>query len=144
MPRFLLPIILLAFSFPASAQQDADAKAVLTAESEWVAAHDAMDSAAIDAVLADGFAISYPNGHSATKAEILAGLASDDFGPIVIAAQRREGHTVEVSGDEATVTGVQVVDWRGEEVRSSYTDTYRRVGGQWKLASSQLAAEPGR
>jgi ketosteroid isomerase-like protein len=49
---------------------------------------------------------------------------------------------VRVHGATATVTGNTVVEWKdGRHTATRYTDTYAKVGGEWKAVSAQLTAD---
>jgi len=49
---------------------------------------------------------------------------------------------VRVYGATAIVTGNTVVEWKnGKHTATRYTDTYAKVGGEWKAVSAQLTPD---
>lgn len=144
----VLAVLLLVPVF-ASASQDAVAK-VLETERAWLDAYETLDAEAIERIVADDFAITYQDGNSQTKGEIVDWI-------VKAKAAGRKGSTITTEGTKAHVFGDRTVVLRGvvtservnkegkrTSVRSLYTDTWVLLDGRWQVAASHLTLVPER
>lgn len=133
---FMLSSVVTAQPKPAAS---ADETALRAIEEKWDAANLKGDVAALDAIFADGFISTSPEGKVRTKAEILAQLKSGD---IKYQSARADDLKVFVHGDTAIVNG----RWTGKFVEKGktvdsterFTDTFvRQKDGQWRCVATQ-------
>jgi ketosteroid isomerase-like protein len=139
--------LLLLYPVVARASQDAVA-IVLETERAWLDAYETYDVEVMQRVVADGFAITYQDGNSQTKTDIVAWLEKAK-------ASGRKGSTITTEGTKAHVFGNHTIVLRGvvitertdkegkrTVVRSQYTDTWVLLDGRWQVASSHLTVLP--
>jgi uncharacterized protein (TIGR02246 family) len=115
-------------------------------ERQWLDAYEQNDAEAMDRIVADDFAITFPNGAIQTKPQVMS----------MIKAPRRAGqprmkfYTEEVRsrsyGDTVILMGRVVTEYDrdGKTVKdqSRYTDTYVRRNGRWQVVASHLSNVP--
>ncbi|HEX9960068.1 MAG TPA: nuclear transport factor 2 family protein [Pyrinomonadaceae bacterium] len=114
-------------------------------ERAWLDAYEQYDAKAMDAIVADDFTITFPNGSIQTKPQILN----------MIKAPRRDGssskiYTEEVQarvyGETVILIGRVITEWQqnGQTMKEQnrYTDTYVRRGGRWQVVASHLSNVP--
>jgi ketosteroid isomerase-like protein len=114
---------------------DADDTKVLALEREIMAAIRGKDVATLAPLLADDFLYRTHFGAEADKAAFLESIASF---PIEILSLRGEELKVNVYGDTAVLTGVQIAEARPpegetEESAVAFTDVFLRRNGQWLM-----------
>jgi ketosteroid isomerase-like protein len=115
-------------------------------ERAWLDAYEQFDAKAMDAIVADDFAITFPNGGMQTKPQLIDDIRK----PRAAGAPALKFHTEGVSsrayGDTVVLRGIVVTEYRreGRAVReeSRYTDTYVRRGGRWQVVASHLSNAP--
>ena len=146
---FILALFLAASAIELPAQE-AQKKASTPAEEEvrklereWLDAYEQHNVEAMDRIVAEDFAITFPEGKIQTKPQIMA----------MIKRPRREGapptrfHTEDVQsrtyGDTVVLMGkvVEETQKEGKTVReeSRYTDTYVKREGRWQVVASHLS-----
>jgi ketosteroid isomerase-like protein len=114
---------------------DADDTKVLAIEREIMAAIRGKDVATLAPLLADDFLYRTHFGAEADKAAFLESIASF---PIEILSLRGEELKVNVYGDTAVLTGIQIAEARPpegetEESAVAFTDVFLRRNGQWLM-----------
>src|SRR5262252_10182702 len=97
--------VLLAFSLPAFASPDEDAKAVAALDTQYQAAVERNDAAAMDRILADDFTLVIGNGEAYRKADLLKS-ARDKNQAYEKQVEVEGTQKVRVSGDTAVVTAL--------------------------------------
>jgi len=146
---FLLTVALLIHIAPNGAAQISDTKAAEEAvrklERAWLDAYEQRDVKAMEAIVADDFIITFPEGGKQTKAQIVEMIkkpprsgSSSKF--------RTEGTEARIFGDTVVLTG-RVISESQREGKSRteqmlYTDTYVRRNGVWQVVASHLGAVP--
>ena len=146
--KTLVAVALVALFTGTSAVASADpAAAVRAAERAWLDAYEQGDLAAMDRIVADGFVITYQDGNTQTKADILAMLRQAVAAGYKGSAIVTEGTTAHRFGEDTVVLrGIVVTEMlvKGEArtMRSQYTDTWVRLDGQWRVAASHLSTAP--
>jgi uncharacterized protein (TIGR02246 family) len=139
----LIVLTLIAGCGQVLAQDDAD-KAVQKLERAWLDAYEQHDEKAMDAIVADDFTITFPNGSIQTKAQIMAAIR----GPRSSTGPSMKFHTEDVQarayGDTVILIGRVVTEYQRagqptskEEQR--YTDTYVKRNGRWQVVASHLS-----
>jgi len=108
-------------------------------ERKWLDAYETRDAAAMDAILADDFTITYPDGALMAKGDVLAQLQQRAGRP----NSRFSTENVEarVSADRMVLTGILVMQSPRGARRNRYTDTWVRRAGTWQVVASKLAAD---
>ena len=141
----LLFLFLLAIVIPATASaQSNNAREVQDLERAWLNAYEQRDEKAMNAIVADDFLITFPNGSSQTKSQVVSSLNA----PGGNSGTSMKFHTVDVKarvyGDTVILTGRVVAEWQrdgkplGKE-QSRYTDTYVKRQGRWQVVASHLS-----
>lgn len=138
-------LAVLPFSM-ATAASERDAE-VLKAERAWLDAYETGDPDAMDRTLAPGFVITYQNGGSQSREEVMqmiraAATRGHKGGPITT-----EGTRVHLFGDHTAVlrgivTTQMIVNGESRTTRSLYTDTWVFLDGRWQVAASHLSTAP--
>lgn len=111
------------------------AKAILQIEGEIMAAIKAKDAASLGPMLADEFIYRTHFGAESDKDEFLESIAAF---PIEILSLRGDELKVNVYGEMAVLTGVQVAEARPpegetEESAVAFTDVFVRRAGRWLM-----------
>jgi len=114
---------------------DQDHTEVLAIERDIMAAIRGKDVATLAPLLADDFIYRTHFGAEADKAAFLESVASF---PVEILSLRGEELKVNVYGDTAVLTGVQIAEARPpegetEESAVAFTDVFLRRNGQWLM-----------
>jgi ketosteroid isomerase-like protein len=151
--RFILAFALLvAAPLPSSAQAVKGGEVgkaeqeVRRLERAWLDAYEQADAKAMDAIVADDFEITFPNGEAQSKPQLMEQIRK----PRGASAPALKFHTEDVRahayGDTVVLRGLVVTEYRreGQPVRdqSRYTDTYVRRGGRWQVVASHLSNAP--
>ena len=112
-------------------------------ERAWLDAYEQHDEKAMNAIVADDFTITFPNGSMQTKPQIIASLK----GPRP-AGRSIKFHTEDVQarvyGDTVILIGRVIMQYQrdGQTVSKEeqrYTDTYVKRDGRWQVAASHLS-----
>jgi len=125
----------------------AASQAILQIERDIMAAIKNKDAATLEPLLADDFIYRTHFGAEAGKAEFLNSIASF---PVEILAIRGEELKVNVYGETAILTGVQLAEARtpegkAEESAVAFTDVFVRLEGRWLMVLAygvELPSEP--
>ena len=124
--------------------QDDAAQSVQKLERAWLDAYEQHDEKAMDAIVADDFTITFPNGSMQTKAQIMASLKT----PRPSGRPTMKFHTEEVQarayGDTVILSGRVVTEYQRDGQTTSkeeqrYTDTYVKIKGRWQVVASHLS-----
>ncbi len=110
-------------------------EAILQIERDIMAAIKGKDVAALEPMLADEFTYRTHFGAEADKAEFLKSIASF---PMKILSLRGEELRVDVYGETAVLTGVQLAEAQppegeAEESAVAFTDVFVRRDGRWLM-----------
>lgn len=123
--------------------QDGTPQEVQKLERAWLDAYERHDEKAMNAIVADDFTITFPNGSMQSKAQILASLK----GPRP-AGRSIKFHTEDVQarvyGDTVILIGRVVTEYQRDGQTASkeeqrYTDTYVKRNGRWQVVASHLS-----
>jgi ketosteroid isomerase-like protein len=128
-------LVLLACSVVTRVHAESDAATVKGLEEKWAAAASKNDDAAVAALLADSVTSIGSDGTMRNKSEMLAAMKGRKYESAV-----EDDIKVQVFGDAAVATGT----WRAKGTdngkpfseQERFTDTYIRMGGQWKCVAS--------
>ena len=116
---------------------------VRAAERRWLDAYEQRDPVAMREILADDFVITYPGGEMQSKTDVVTMIERQRAADRPSPRFRTEEVKAHVYGDTVILTGnVVTIPGSGEEEVSRYTDTWVRVGGQWRVATSHLSNAP--
>lgn len=143
--NFLFGLLVSASVVAGGNSRPAQVDAVLMTERAIAQAQVKNDVAAVDALLADGYTFTLPDGAIVPKATFLANMR-DWWRPLVVENTRQE---VRLYGPAAIVSGEARYRWQSkgkpeEEARERYTDTYVLEGGRWRRAASHSSCLAGR
>jgi ketosteroid isomerase-like protein len=139
----LILLMLIAACGQVLAQDDAG-QVVQKLERAWLDAYEQHDEKAMDAIVADDFTITFPNGSIQTKAQIMAAMKN----PRSPGGPGMKFHTEDVQprvyGNTVVLIGRVVTEYQRagqptskEEQR--YTDTYVKRNGRWQVVASHLS-----
>ena len=109
-------------------------------ERDWLDAYEKKDVAAMTAIVADDFTITFPDGGMQTKPQIIESLKRPAG-----AAMKFKTESVQsrVYGNTVILIGVVISEWTQDgkpmSDRSRYTDTYVRRNGKWQVVASHLS-----
>ena len=124
--------------------QDNASQSVQKLERAWLDAYEQHDVKAMDAIVAEDFTITFPNGGVQTKPQIIASLKS----PRPTDGRSMKFRTEEVQarayGDVVILVGIVVTEYQRDgktasESRQRYTDTYVKRNGRWQVVASHLS-----
>ena len=106
-------------------------------EAAWLRAYEQHDPTSMDAILAPGFTITYPNGQVLSREDVIAQVTEPS-------SRRAPRFTTEEVvtrrlGDVAVRTGVLVTETSRGRTRHRYTDTWLRHEGGWRVVASHLS-----
>lgn len=137
---FLIFLILIA-AFSCVTAQSASDREVKRLERAWLDAYEKHDLKAMEAIVADDFTITFPDGRIQTKPQILASLKQSRSSPPL------RFYTEEVQsriyGDTVILIGRVITEWQQKGVsmkeENRYTDTYVKRSGRWQVVASHLS-----
>ena len=142
-PITALILLTLSLTVAVAFTQESPVDAVQKLERAWLDAYEQRDTKAMDAIVADDFTITFPNGSMQTKTQILASLK----GPRP-AGRSIKFHTEDVQarayGDTVILIGRVVTQYQRDGQTASkeeqrYTDTYVKRNGRWQVVASHLS-----
>src|ERR1700674_819122 len=111
-------------------------------EREWLDAYEQRDAAAMERILADDFTITFGNGQTQTKAQVVESVKAREKSASPPSKFATEAVQARSEGDTVVLTGrlVQKSERGGEAItmQFSYTDTYTQRNGHWQVISSRL------
>lgn len=126
-------------SDPARALSESE-KAVRKLERTWLDAYEQRNVESMNAIVADDFTITFPDGSIQTKPQIIASLKSTGASAMKFTTENVQSR---VYGDTVILIGTVVSEWKQNDKpmadRSRYTDTYVRRGGRWQVVASHLS-----
>jgi ketosteroid isomerase-like protein len=118
----------------------ADQRAVAALDTEYQAAVQRNDAAAMDRLLADDFVLVTGTGRVFTKADLLKDARSQE---VIYERQEDSDQVVRVWGDTAVITGLLWAKGaeKGKpfEYKLWFSDTYIRTPAGWKYAFAQAS-----
>jgi uncharacterized protein (TIGR02246 family) len=143
----LLLLFALSLASHAVAQDAPSAEqAVRQLERSWLDAYEKFDAEAMDRIVSDDFAITFPNGKMQTKEQLMKMIRGPKppSGPpprlfTEDVQARVYGNTVILRG--RVVTEMQR-DGQTQRDESRYTDVYVQRDGRWQVVASHLSALP--
>ena len=144
--RFCLIVLMFIVACSGVLAQSGPTQEVQKLERAWLDAYEQHDTKAMDAIVADDFTITFPNGRMQTKAQIMAAIKS----PRPAGAPAMKFRTEEVQprayGDVVILIGVVITEYQREgktvSERQRYTDTYVKRNGRWQVVASHLSNAP--
>jgi ketosteroid isomerase-like protein len=121
----------------------ADADQLRQLERAWLDAYERHDADAMERILADGFAITHPDGQTQTRAQVLEAMREmREKGAASPVKFTTEDVEVRLEGDAAFLSGRLVEKSEGNgaprTTQLGYTDTYGKRDGRWQVVSSHL------
>ena len=140
--RFLMLLVLLGIPFSLQAQDAASD--VQKLERRWLDAYEQLDDKAMDLIVADDFLITFPDGSTQTKAQVMASLKPRQSPSLTTSKFHTEEVQARVYGDTVILTGVVISEWfrdgkSGGKQAMRYTDTYVKRNGKWQVVASHLS-----
>jgi uncharacterized protein (TIGR02246 family) len=151
--RHTIILLLLFAALPLSVGQSSASQAsqaeqeVRKLERAWLDAYEQHDTKAMDAIVADDFTITFPDGSMQTKPQILDSIKA----PRNPASPALKFYTEDVQsrayGDTVVILIGRVVteyvrDGKTMKEQNRYTDTYVKRGGRWQVVASHLSNVP--
>ena len=151
--RHTLILMILVAALPSSFGQLNAAQAGQASQAEqevrkleraWLDAYEQFDAKAMDAIVADDFTITFPNGSTETKQQILDSIKA----PRNPASPALKFYTEEVQsrvyGDNVVILMGRVIteyvrDGKQMKEQNRYTDTYVKRGKRWQVVASHLS-----
>jgi len=111
-------------------------------ERSWLDAYEKHDVAAMTAIVADDFVITFPDGSQQTKPQILR-MIGRPVVPEQAMKFRTEDVKTRVYGDTVILSGRVITestrDGKLVTEQQTYTDTYVRRDGKWQVVASHLS-----
>lgn len=149
--RFLLLFILSAAA-NATAHESSPGRSsaeqeVRQLERAWLDAYEKFDADAMDRIVAEDFAITFPNGNMQTKPQLMKMLRGPK--PASVSAPRifTEDVQARVYGNTVILRGRVITemqkDGQAQRQESRYTDIYVQTDGRWQVVASHLSLLPG-
>lgn len=131
----------------AAAAQSGGEQAVRKLERAWLDAYEQRDQKAMNEIVADDFLITFPDGSTQTKSQILESLKKPNGIQKTTVKFSTEDVRARVYGDTVILTGRVISElWRdGTSVskeESRYTDTYVHRNNNWQVVASHLSNSP--
>ena len=148
--RRIIIFAILAAALPLSAARPVDSRQADGAEQEvrkleraWLDAYEQNDAKAMDAIVADDFTITFPDGSMQTKPQIMEMIKR----PRNPNSPATKFYTEEVRsrayGDTVILLGRVITEYvrDGKTMKdaSRYTDTYVKRAGRWQVVASHLS-----
>ena len=148
---FILVTVALSFCFllvgDVQALQGSKAEQeVRKLERAWLDAYEQHDAKAMNAIVADDFVITFPDGSRQTKPQILDSIKAPRNPANPSLKFYTEDVQARVYGDTVILIGRVVTEYvrDGKTVKeqSRYTDTYIKRQGRWQVVTSHLSNAP--
>lgn len=146
----LLTAMMSLAGFQVNGQQEQKSKAeqeVRALERQWLDAYEQHDAAAMDRIVASDWMITYPDGGTQTKEQIMKFIKSPRKPGMPGPKFFSEDVQARVYGDTVILTGRIVTQWPGgdsNKEQSRYTDTYVKRDGTWQVVASHMSNEAPR
>jgi len=131
------------------AAQNSHEQEVRKLERAWLDAYEQRDQKAMNEIVADEFVITFPNGSTQTKPQLIESLKK----PIKITKFSVKFYTEDVEarvfGDTVILRGRVITEAIREganvsKEESLYTDTYIKRNGRWQVVVSHLSNAPAK
>ena len=146
----LLLILFVSVAFSVAQSEGSQSREAVKAEEEvrkleraWLDAYEQYDVKAMDAIVAEDFVITFPNGSMQTKAQIINSIKRPRNPANPPSRFYTEDVKARVYGETVILMGVVVAEYPrdGKTVKehSRYTDTYVRRQGRWQVVASHLS-----
>ncbi len=141
--KLLLVFLVLLMPLTAFAQSN-PAREVQDLERVWLNAYEQHDQKAMDEILGDDFLITFPDGSSQNKVQVVSSLKAQTGSSRPTTKFYTEDVKARVYGDTVVLTGRVVAEWQREgkplaKELSRYTDTYVKQNGRWQVVASHLS-----
>jgi uncharacterized protein (TIGR02246 family) len=141
-------LLLIAICFPIVGQTGA-AIEVQKLERSWLDAYEKRDTRAMDAIVADDFTITFPDGSRQTKTQIIASLQMPGREGAPVMKFHTEEVQARVYGNTVILIGRVVTEYQRDGETTSkqqqrYTDTYVKRNGRWQVVASHLSNDAPR
>jgi ketosteroid isomerase-like protein len=112
-------------------------------ERAWLDAYEHHDTKAMDAIVADDFTITFPDGSMQTKPQILDSIKAPRNPASPALKFYTEDVQARVYGETVILIGRVVTEYvrdgKAMKEQNRYTDTYVRRGGRWQVVASHLS-----
>lgn len=129
---------------PAAAQNPE--QEVRKLERAWLDAYEQSDAKAMDAIVADDFTITFPDGSIQTKPQIMSMLKAPRRADNPPPKFYTEEVQARAYGETVVLIGRVVTEWQQNNQKmkeqNRYTDTYVRRNGRWQVVASHLSSVP--
>lgn len=138
-----IAILLVGVSITSAQKTKAFSKAeqdVRKLERAWLDAYEKRDLAAMTAIVADDFTITFSDGGIQTKSQMIESLKRPGGSTSKF---RTEDVQSRAYGDVVILIGLVISEWKQNDKtmtdHSRYTDTYVRRNGRWQVVASHLS-----
>jgi uncharacterized protein (TIGR02246 family) len=140
----LLTAVMALSAFQVNGQQEQKGKAeqeVRALERQWLDAYEQHDTAAMERIVASDWSITYPDGGTQAKEQILRMIKSPRRPGMAGPKFFTEDVQARVYGDTVILTGRILTQWPGRDSKeeSRYTDTYIKRDGNWQVVASHMS-----
>jgi ketosteroid isomerase-like protein len=110
-------------------------------ERAWLDAYEKKDVAAMTAIVADDFTITFSDGSIQTKPQIIESLKRPGGTTSKFMTENVQSR---LYGDTVILIGLVISEWKENDKamtdRSRYTDTYVKRNGKWQVVASHLSS----
>lgn len=145
--KLITPLVVMMITLCASLGIAAQKQDLSTAEQDvrkleraWLDAYEKKDVAAMTAIVADDFTITFSDGSIQTKPQIIESIKRPGG---TTAKFTTENVQSRVYGDTVILIGLVISEWMQNDKpvtdRSRYTDTYVKRNGKWQVVASHLS-----
>ena len=139
----MILIVLMLIACGYASAQDNSAQAVQKLERAWLDAYEQRDEKAMNAIVAERFTITFPDGSRQTKPEIIASIKAARSSGRPAPKFHTEDVQARVYGDTVILIGRVVTEWQRDgkamKEQQRYTDTYVKRDGRWQVVASHLS-----
>lgn len=144
-----LMLVVVCLTVSAGAQEMSQGERdVRKLEREWLDAYEKHDPDTMKRIVADGFVITFPDGSTQTKDQVVQSVSKPRAGGQPAMKFHTENVSSRVYGDTVILSGIVISQWerdgKKESDRNSYTDTYVKRNNRWQVVASHLSAAPKR
>ena len=137
-PILLLTLLTCCYASAQNAEQE-----VRKLERAWLDAYEQHDVKAMDAIVADDFTITFPDGSMQTKPQIMNMIKAPRNPNNPPMKFYTEDVQARVYGETVILIGLVVTEYvrdgKTMKEQSRYTDTYVKRGGRWQVVASHLS-----
>ena len=142
--QVLFIVLMLIASCGYATTQNNAAQDVRKLERAWLDAYEQHDEKAMDAIVAEDFTITFPDGSRQSKAQIMASLKMPRRAGSSSPKFYTEDVQARIYGDTVILIGRVVTERQREGQAPSreqqrYTDTYVKQNGRWQVVASHLS-----